>query len=320
MAGIMQWFQVTCPSCTANLQVRLPEGITSVQCSECKAVFAVQIQPTALAPQAQPSSGKRSRKRKSDKDASAPPRALSAYNVFMKAEVTNVKAEHPDLPHREAFKMVRLRKGRGPSRGRSLCPDCSMQRHSAASAGVTWLRSYFLVIAGGLLMVGGDSVVGSGGGNWPGLLLGLRGALCLAELWLGAYDSRRSCHTQAAERWQASPMNPQNGGERFPALPKEDSQTLADAAADPSLAEEDAANDPSLAEDGDIVEDAVKSENATDASGKAACSEAPPPAEEPPSAEAADVEASAAETTLGDASHADAPPEAVPPADAPPAP
>jgi len=229
MAGIMQWFQVTCPSCTANLQVRLPEGITSVQCSECKAVFAVQIQPTALAPQAQPSSGKRSRKRKSDKDASAPPRALSAYNVFMKAEVTNVKAEHPDLPHREAFKM-------------------------------------------------------------------------------------------AAERWQASPMNPQNGGERFPALPKEDSQTLADAAADPSLAEEDAANDPSLAEDGDIVEDAVKSENATDASGKAACSEAPPPAEEPPSAEAADVEASAAETTLGDASHADAPPEAVPPADAPPAP
>jgi len=134
----MQWFQVTCPSCAAHLQVRLPEGITSVQCSECKAVFAVQIQPTALAPQArpsvpptqaQPSSGKRSRKRKAEKDANAPPRALSAYNVFMKAEVAKVKAEHPELPHREAFKM-------------------------------------------------------------------------------------------AAERWQASPMNPQNGGERFPALPK----------------------------------------------------------------------------------------------------
>uniref|UniRef100_A0A7S0L6U9 HMG box domain-containing protein n=1 Tax=Coccolithus braarudii TaxID=221442 RepID=A0A7S0L6U9_9EUKA len=130
MAGQMQWFQVTCPSCTANLQVRLPEGITSVQCSECKAVFAVQIQPTALAPTAQPSSGKRNKKRKMEKDANAPPRALSAYNVFMKAEVANVKAEHPELPHREAFKM-------------------------------------------------------------------------------------------AAERWQASPMNPQNGGERFPALPKE---------------------------------------------------------------------------------------------------
>ena len=52
MAGTMQWFQVSCPTCAAQLQVRLPEGITSVQCSQCKAVFAVQIQPTALAHQA----------------------------------------------------------------------------------------------------------------------------------------------------------------------------------------------------------------------------------------------------------------------------
>jgi hypothetical protein len=57
--------------------------------------------------------------------ANQPPRALSAYNVFMKSEVAKVKQEHPSLPHREAFKM-------------------------------------------------------------------------------------------AAERWQASPMNPQNGGDRFP--------------------------------------------------------------------------------------------------------
>jgi len=134
----MQWFQVTCPSCAAHLQVRLPEGITSVQCSECKAVFAVQIQPTALTPQAQPASSKRSRKRKAEKDLNAPPRALSAYNVFMKAEVAKVKAQHPELPHREAFKM-------------------------------------------------------------------------------------------AAERWQASPMNPQNGGERFPTMasgPEVDSSEL----------------------------------------------------------------------------------------------
>ena len=131
MAGLMQWFQVTCPKCTGALQVRLPEGVTSVQCSQCKAVFAVQVQPVALAPPGGPVPPvKRSRKRKKDTglgDDSGAPRTLSAYNVFMKSEVAKVKAEHPSLPHREAFKL-------------------------------------------------------------------------------------------AAERWQASPMNPQNGGERFPTM------------------------------------------------------------------------------------------------------
>lgn len=108
MAGCMQWFQVTCPTCTAQLQVRLPEGITSVQCSQCKAVFAVQIQPTAL-DSTQPPGSKRSRKRKAggDKDPNAVPRALSAYNVFMKQEVAKVKAQHVEMAHRDAFKMVR---------------------------------------------------------------------------------------------------------------------------------------------------------------------------------------------------------------------
>ena len=138
MAGLMTWFQVTCPKCTGHLQVRLPEGVTSVQCSQCKAVFAVQVQPVALMPAAAGGSGsaagKKSRKRKkSEPDSAEPkaisasqqPRTLSAYNVFMQGEVAKVKAEFPQLQHREAFKL-------------------------------------------------------------------------------------------AAERWQASPMNPQNGGERFP--------------------------------------------------------------------------------------------------------
>ena len=129
MAGLMQWFQVTCPNCTAALQVRLPEGVTSVQCSQCKAVFAVQVQPIALSTSSSQPAVKRSRKRKSiDKNnpgSADVNRTLSAYNVFMKGEVAKVKSEHPELPHREAFKL-------------------------------------------------------------------------------------------AAERWQSSPMNPQNGGERFP--------------------------------------------------------------------------------------------------------
>ncbi|EOD26394.1 hypothetical protein EMIHUDRAFT_205413 [Emiliania huxleyi CCMP1516] len=133
-AGLLQWFQVTCPSCAQHLQVKLPEGITSVQCSECKGVFAVQVQPAALQPSLQSGAAKRSRKRKIEKEGSgAPgvPRALSAYNVFMKAEVAKVKAANPDLLHRDAFK-------------------------------------------------------------------------------------------QAAEGWQASPMNPQNGGERFPETAQEE--------------------------------------------------------------------------------------------------
>lgn len=121
--------------------MRLPEGVTSVQCSQCKAVFAVQVQPSALMPSEKGPPPKRSRKRKKSDTINVtvgpegnmvqsetpkePPRALSAYNVFMKSEVQRVKTENPQLPHREAFKM-------------------------------------------------------------------------------------------AAERWQASPMNPQNGGERFP--------------------------------------------------------------------------------------------------------
>ena len=114
----MQWFQVTCPSCAAALQVKLPEGVTSVQCSQCKAVFGVQVQPTALAAQSVPAAGKRSRKRKTDKDTSGVPRTLSAYNVFMKGEVAKVKSEHPELAHREAFKMVRLLLLRASSRAK----------------------------------------------------------------------------------------------------------------------------------------------------------------------------------------------------------
>ena len=104
MAGLMQWFQVTCPNCTSALQVKLPEGVTSVQCSQCKAVFAVQVQPVALTPPGSVPAVKRSRKRK--KDASGgdgkddgtkeQPRALSAYNVFMKGEVAKVKKEQTE--------------------------------------------------------------------------------------------------------------------------------------------------------------------------------------------------------------------------------
>mmetsp|Transcript_27538 Transcript_27538/g.80956 ORF Transcript_27538/g.80956 Transcript_27538/m.80956 type:complete len:183 (-) Transcript_27538:576-1124(-) len=109
-----QWYQVTCPNCGSQLQVQLPEGITSVQCGNCKAVFAVQIQQTAYtqAKAPGPMQVKRGRKKK-DKPA-RPPRSPSAYNLFMKDEVAKVKAEHPELRHRDAFKMAAERWAESP--------------------------------------------------------------------------------------------------------------------------------------------------------------------------------------------------------------
>ena len=173
MAGLMTWFQVTCPKCTGALQVRLPEGVTSVQCSQCKAVFAVQVQPVALSSTAGSApAAKRSRKRKKESGAAAAasaahggaaagasqaPRALSAYNVFMKGEVAKVKQEHPSLAHRDAFKL-------------------------------------------------------------------------------------------AAERWQSSPMNPQNGGDRFP-LKLDDGKGGEDAAV--AGGAEEGAGEEEMGEDGE---------------------------------------------------------------------
>lgn len=34
---------------------------------------------------------------------------LSPYNKFMKTEIVKVKAENPNLPHKDAFKMVAQR-------------------------------------------------------------------------------------------------------------------------------------------------------------------------------------------------------------------
>tara|TARA_B110001450_G_scaffold1732_1_gene1989 strand:+ start:7953 stop:8171 length:219 start_codon:yes stop_codon:yes gene_type:complete len=38
-------------------------------------------------------------------------RAPSAYNIFMKAELANVKATHPDMSHKERFKLAASRYG-----------------------------------------------------------------------------------------------------------------------------------------------------------------------------------------------------------------
>tara|TARA_B110001450_G_scaffold146406_1_gene136826 strand:+ start:10081 stop:10299 length:219 start_codon:yes stop_codon:yes gene_type:complete len=38
-------------------------------------------------------------------------RAPSAYNEYMKVELSNIKASHPDMPHKERFKLAASRYG-----------------------------------------------------------------------------------------------------------------------------------------------------------------------------------------------------------------
>jgi LSD1 subclass zinc finger protein len=180
MAGLMQWFQVTCPKCTGALQVRLPEGVTSVQCSQCKAVFAVQVQPVALAPPGGPAPPpKRSRKRKKElpggmgeDPSSQPTRTLSAYNVFMKSEVAKVKAEHPTLAHREAFKLAAERwqaSPMNPQNGGERFPLKHGAEGGAARAPDTSAEAAARALAGGALALAAASGAGAYGGAGLGV-------------------------------------------------------------------------------------------------------------------------------------------------------
>ena len=221
----MQWFQVTCPNCTSALQVKLPEGVTSVQCSQCKAVFAVQVQPVALTPPGSVPAVKRSRKRKKEGDeygastSKDQPRALSAYNVFMKGEVANVKAEHPELPHREAFKLVRAtstihRPRLSASRGPRCSPPSMRARHPPKRPTLPTLSPPPTPQPSTRAPTAPRtrSHRSSPPLEFPTRASALSPPPHASPVPLAC---RVAC-VQAAERWQSSPMNPQNGGDRFP--------------------------------------------------------------------------------------------------------
>lgn len=102
----MAWFQVMCPQCTAALQVKLPEGVTTVECSQCKSTFGVQVQATAMpshASAAESKSSRRSRAPCSSKEARGSRRteAMKLYNEFMKEEIPRLRHEHPELASKE---------------------------------------------------------------------------------------------------------------------------------------------------------------------------------------------------------------------------
>lgn len=53
-------------------------------------------------------------KKQGGKPKSKPPGHLSYYNVFVKAQLAKLKDEHPDMDHRERFKLAALAWAKSP--------------------------------------------------------------------------------------------------------------------------------------------------------------------------------------------------------------
>ena len=98
------WFQVTCPSCTAALQVELAAGVTRVECSSCKHVFKVQVAERDL-PERQPP--RRRHHSAHENRARTLPAILQVYNAFQKAETARLKRAHPAIDRDELLQTVR---------------------------------------------------------------------------------------------------------------------------------------------------------------------------------------------------------------------
>ena len=100
MAGHMAWFQVMCPECAAALQTKLPAGVTSVQCSQCRSTFGVEVKENFLPAreQAQPS-----RRQQASKEQQSDRRTptMKLYNDFMREEMARLRRERPELRGKE---------------------------------------------------------------------------------------------------------------------------------------------------------------------------------------------------------------------------
>ena len=113
----MAWFQVCCPECDAALQVKLPVGITSVECSQCEVIFSVKIQAAAMKDVVLESPSKRKRSRADSVRAAAlkqleerraaagrlPPVTV-AYRLFLKLEMRRLYKEHPTWRHADVMR------------------------------------------------------------------------------------------------------------------------------------------------------------------------------------------------------------------------
>jgi len=95
--------QANCTSCGALLQFNMPAKPATIECYNCRALMVVQPQNPASASASGAVNSQMDKKIRKQK---GPPRQPTAYNVFMKAELAKLKAEQPELHHREAFKIA----------------------------------------------------------------------------------------------------------------------------------------------------------------------------------------------------------------------
>jgi hypothetical protein len=118
LQGAMAWFQVNCPTCRAALQVWLEAGRTTVQCSApapmtCTVLFDVHVDASAM-----PAAAAKPSRRKIHMQMA--PKALTAYNLFMKAEMAAARQSLVGLHGRDletaAFARAASRWIRAPCR------------------------------------------------------------------------------------------------------------------------------------------------------------------------------------------------------------
>ena len=97
----MQWFQVQCPQCCAALQTKLPAGVTSVQCSQCKTVFTVEVDASWMPDRQELELNRRARRSKQQKTDRCRTPTMKLYNDFMREEMARLRRERPELRGKE---------------------------------------------------------------------------------------------------------------------------------------------------------------------------------------------------------------------------
>ena len=115
-AALAGWFQVVCPMCDAALQVRLPEGTSSVRCSRalnCAADFRVFVPAVALKDAVPVGDDQVRRARPLDEDKE--PSALVLYRAFMKTELARLRHDERGLARPEAMKRAAAAWRRAPA-------------------------------------------------------------------------------------------------------------------------------------------------------------------------------------------------------------
>mmetsp|Transcript_51412 Transcript_51412/g.151567 ORF Transcript_51412/g.151567 Transcript_51412/m.151567 type:complete len:196 (+) Transcript_51412:83-670(+) len=145
MAYAMGWFQVICPQCAAALQVKLPAGCSSVECSQCKSAFGVQVDVQAL-PHRERSQPSRRARQSTSNDARRRTPTMELYSTFMKEEMQRIRREKPELASkrpehvRQVFQMAANNWASAPTNSKTAAAQDAAAGGSGSGSGGTAAR------------------------------------------------------------------------------------------------------------------------------------------------------------------------------------